>query len=79
VAHQSVILCQPSNVPQEREEIAEAPIEQAMKNYRETRNTLIVVYAGLILAFVAAGAHTICQENSSSPGAAVSVWPAIDE
>jgi hypothetical protein len=32
----------------EREEIAETPIQQAMKDYRETRGVLLVVYALLI-------------------------------
>ncbi len=43
----------------EREEIAEAPIEQAMKNYRETRSVLLVVYALLIIALVSAGVHAL--------------------
>lgn len=43
----------------EREEIAETPIEQAMKNYRETRGALLVVYALLIVALIAFGVHTL--------------------
>lgn len=45
----------------EREEIAETPIEQAMKNYRETRGALLVVYVLLIIVLVAAGVHTLYE------------------
>ncbi len=50
----------------EREEIAEAPIEQAMKNYRETRFILTVVYAFLVAALIAAGVHTLDQGTSAT-------------
>lgn len=49
----------------EREEIAETPIEQAMKNYRETRGVLLIVYAVLIIALVSAGVHTLPGPTSS--------------
>lgn len=39
----------------EREEIAEEPIKQAIKNYRETRNVLLVVYVSLVVILVAFG------------------------
>ncbi|MBB4376365.1 hypothetical protein [Bradyrhizobium sp. SBR1B] len=55
----------------EREEIAETPIEQAMKNYRETRGVLFVVYALLVGVLVAAGLHTL--QDVTSP----SRWPAV--
>ncbi len=62
----------------EREEIAETPIEQAMKNYRETRSVLLVVYGLLIIALVAAGMHTLCDAKPppSSPAAGVVPNPA---
>ncbi len=54
----------------EREEIAEAPIQQAMENYRETRNVLILVYLCLMGALIAAGVHTLFQPPAvvASPG-----------
>ncbi len=62
----------------EREEIAETPIEQAMKNYRETRGVLLVVYAVLVIALVAAGMHTLSDAapSPSSPAAGVAPSPA---
>jgi hypothetical protein len=45
----------------EREEIAETPIEQAMKSYRETRNALVGVYVGLVILLLAAGVQTLRQ------------------
>lgn len=62
----------------EREEIAETPIEQAMKNYRETRGVLVVVYALLIGALVAAGVHTLynATPSPSSPAPGVAPSPA---
>ncbi len=57
----------------EREEIAETPIEQAMKNYRETRGALLVIYVVLIGALVAFGVHTLRdvtpQPSSPATGA----------
>ncbi|MET4312696.1 hypothetical protein [Bradyrhizobium sp. RT4b] len=63
----------------EREEIAETPIEQAMKNYRETRGVLLVVYGLLIGALVAAGVHTLhdVTPSPSSPAAGVAPRPAL--
>ncbi|PIT00319.1 hypothetical protein TSA1_05725 [Bradyrhizobium nitroreducens] len=62
----------------EREEIAEAPIEQAMKNYRETRGVLLVVYALLIAALVAFGVHTLndVTPSPSKPTATGETIPA---
>lgn len=57
----------------EREEIAETPIEQAMKNYRETRGTLLVVYALLIGALVAFGVHALHDATPSPSSAATGV------
>jgi hypothetical protein len=54
----------------EREEIAEAPIQQAMENYRQTRCALTVVYLGLIAVLIAAGAYTLCQRPSPPPSPA---------
>ncbi|WP_024921551.1 MULTISPECIES: hypothetical protein [unclassified Afipia] len=59
----------------EREEIAETPIEQAMKNYRETRGVLLVVYAVLVIALIAAGVHTLCDAAPAPSSPAVSVAP----
>ncbi|MGY4253617.1 heme/copper-type cytochrome/quinol oxidase subunit 2 [Bradyrhizobium sp. USDA 4516] len=61
----------------EREEIAETPIEQAMKNYRETRGVLLVVYAVLVIALVVAGVHTLYDATPppSSPAAGVAPSP----
>ncbi|MGY3347093.1 hypothetical protein ACVI1I_006318 [Bradyrhizobium sp. USDA 4459] len=61
----------------EREEIAETPIEQAMKNYRETRGVLLVVYAVLVIALVIAGVHTLYDATPppSSPAAGVAPSP----
>ncbi|RXH28957.1 hypothetical protein XH99_14285 [Bradyrhizobium nanningense] len=50
----------------EREEIAETPIEQAMKNYRETRGVLLFVYVLLIVVLIAAGARTLHESPASS-------------
>jgi hypothetical protein len=54
---------------QEREEIAEAPIAQAMASYREVRRALLIVYVVLIGALVWAGVQTLC----APPPAAVAV------
>lgn len=51
----------------EREEIAEAPIEQAMRNYRETRGALTVVYALLVLALGYFGVVTLHQPPPAPP------------
>ncbi|MBR0900790.1 hypothetical protein JQ616_38045 [Bradyrhizobium tropiciagri] len=60
----------------EREEIAEAPIEQAMKNYRETRGVLLVVYALLIAALVASGVYTLSDVTPSPTTASGGPGPA---
>ncbi|MEY9459710.1 hypothetical protein ABH973_000123 [Bradyrhizobium ottawaense] len=59
----------------EREEIAETPIEQAMKNYRETRSVLLVVYAALVIALLAAGVNTLYDATPSPSGPAAGVAP----
>jgi hypothetical protein len=63
----------------EREEIAETPIEQAMKNYRETRGALLIVYILLIGALVAFGIHTLSDvtplPSSPTTGAGPSAAP----
>jgi hypothetical protein len=59
----------------EREEIAETPIDQAMKNYRETRGMLLVVYALLIVILIAFGVHALHDVTPSPPSAATSVGP----
>lgn len=43
----------------EREEIAEEPIAQAMRNYRETRNVLLVVYAFLVAILFGFGSYDL--------------------
>ena len=44
---------------QERDEIAEAPIKQAMTSYRETRRTLLIVYVVLVSVLIWFGIDTI--------------------
>jgi t-SNARE complex subunit (syntaxin) len=63
----------------EREEIAEAPIEQAMKNYRETRLILLVVYALLVVALIVAGVHTIDQVASTDAGTSTNNPAALEK
>lgn len=46
----------------EREEIADTPIEQAMKNYRETRAVLLVIYVALTAGLGAAGIYTLLNQ-----------------
>jgi hypothetical protein len=53
----------------EREEIAEAPIQQAMRNYRETRGTLAVVYFSLVVALIYFGCVAAKQPPAASPSA----------
>lgn len=47
----------------ERAEIAEEPIEQAMKNYRETRNLLLPIYIAMVIILVAFGWHTLHRKQ----------------
>jgi uncharacterized membrane protein YraQ (UPF0718 family) len=61
----------------EREEIAETPIEQAMKNYRETRGALLVVYVLLIGVLIAAGVHTFYDENPVSSASSSGTSPSL--
>jgi hypothetical protein len=63
----------------EREEIAEAPIEQAMDNYRETRTILLVVYAVLVIALGYFGVVTLNQPIPSAAPNAVQSLPAPPE
>lgn len=63
----------------EREEIAEAPIEQAMKNYRETRLILLVVYVLLVVALIVAGMHTLSQVTSTDAGTSTSNPAALEK
>lgn len=59
----------------EREEIAEAPIEQALKNYRETRSVLLIVYLLLVVALIGVGIRTLgsdapkAVDNANVPSA----------
>lgn len=48
----------------EREEIAVAPIEEAMRNYRETRSVLMVVYGVLVCGLIYFGAVVLNQRPS---------------
>lgn len=59
----------------EREEIAETPIEQAMKTYRETRGVLLVVYVLLIAALVAFGIHSLSEVTPSPANSSASGRP----
>ncbi|MCP3380007.1 hypothetical protein NLM31_06045 [Bradyrhizobium sp. CCGUVB4N] len=59
----------------EREEIAETPIEEAMKNYRETRGVLFGVYILLIGVLVAAGVHTLHDVTPSPSSRATGAAP----
>ncbi|MGJ0396263.1 MAG: hypothetical protein ACR65U_08565 [Methylocystis sp.] len=43
----------------EREEIADLPIQQAIQNYRDTREVLFVIYLILVAALITAGAVTL--------------------
>ncbi len=51
----------------EREEIAVTPIEMAIKNYRETRTVLAIVYAVLLVALVSFGGHTLWHGAETVP------------
>lgn len=67
----------------EREEIAEEPINQAMKNYRETRNVLLVVYALLIAILVSVGWADLHEKpvpaaNKSPQGVALPITTGIN-
>ncbi|EAQ35285.1 hypothetical protein NB311A_13251 [Nitrobacter sp. Nb-311A] len=59
----------------EREEIAETPIDQAMKNYRETHGALLVVYGLLIVVLIAFGVHALQDVTPSASNPAASVAP----
>jgi hypothetical protein len=63
----------------EREEIAEAPIQQAMDNYYETRGALTFVYIGLIVALIAAGLQTLLQQPALSPSPPGNASPSISQ
>lgn len=47
----------------ERTEIAEEPIEQALKNYRETRNVLLIVYFFLVVVLIGFGLHDLNERS----------------
>ena len=44
---------------QEREEIAETPIRQAVASYRETRGVLLIVYVVLVGVLISVGVYTL--------------------
>lgn len=46
--------------PAERNAIAETPIETAMKNYRETRHILLIVYVVLVSILLGSALNTLC-------------------
>lgn len=57
----------------EREEIADIPIRDAMRNYNETQAILFVIYLILVVLLVGFGASTLWQ--NSSPVSPASVTP----
>jgi hypothetical protein len=63
----------------EREEIAKAPIQQAMDNYYETRGALTFVYIGLVVALIAAGLQTLLQRPSPSPNPTAGASPSTSQ
>lgn len=55
---------------EEREEIADQPIQQAIRNYRETRAVLLVIYLALVTALAGAGYYTLTHAKAAPPTAA---------
>ena len=53
--------------PQERNEIADTPIEEAMKNYRETRAILLLIYVLLVALLVGFGIYTLRHSLAAPP------------
>jgi hypothetical protein len=51
----------------EREEIAVTPIEMAIKNYRETRTVLAIVYAILFMVLMSFGGYTLWHSGETVP------------